>query len=177
MIYNDIRTMAGYTMRSMRRLLLSGRYYLPILVLIPLLQFFLTTFFYQVVNSFDQEQKRSLLRFVTSCSRPPLLYVVFLSVFKIKTSDHILPLTLCFQRLQRASSQFLHPRRRIRSIPSSHFQHLRQSPESKQLKHHELRIRFSHASKYFQLPIYTSDQALRTKLLQAINSGAGFDLS
>lgn len=28
---------------------------------------------HQVVNSFDQEQRRSLLRFVTSCSRPPLL--------------------------------------------------------------------------------------------------------
>ena len=34
-------------------------------------------FFYQVVNSFDQEQKRALLRFVTSCSRPPLLSVFF----------------------------------------------------------------------------------------------------
>ena len=33
----------------------------------------------QVVNSFDQEQRRALLRFVTSCSRPPLLYVSFLS--------------------------------------------------------------------------------------------------
>jgi len=30
-------------------------------------------FFWQVVESFDQEQKKGLLRFVTSCSRPPLL--------------------------------------------------------------------------------------------------------
>ncbi|KAJ7757717.1 HECT-domain-containing protein [Mycena maculata] len=29
--------------------------------------------FWRVVHSFDQEQRRSLLRFVTSCSRPPLL--------------------------------------------------------------------------------------------------------
>ncbi|KAG2018861.1 ubiquitin-protein ligase [Coprinopsis cinerea AmutBmut pab1-1] len=29
--------------------------------------------FWKVVNSFDQEQRRALLRFVTSCSRPPLL--------------------------------------------------------------------------------------------------------
>ncbi|KAJ6620089.1 HECT-domain-containing protein [Mycena sp. CBHHK59/15] len=29
--------------------------------------------FWRVVNSFDQEQRRALLRFVTSCSRPPLL--------------------------------------------------------------------------------------------------------
>jgi len=28
---------------------------------------------WNVVESFDQEQKRALLRFVTSCSRPPLL--------------------------------------------------------------------------------------------------------
>lgn len=27
----------------------------------------------QVVNTFDQDQRRALLRFVTSCSRPPLL--------------------------------------------------------------------------------------------------------
>ena len=30
-------------------------------------------FFWNVVESFDQEQKKNLLRFVTSCSRPPLL--------------------------------------------------------------------------------------------------------
>ncbi|KAH6892749.1 ubiquitin protein ligase [Coprinopsis sp. MPI-PUGE-AT-0042] len=29
--------------------------------------------FWKVVNSFDQEQRRALLRFATSCSRPPLL--------------------------------------------------------------------------------------------------------
>jgi ubiquitin-protein ligase E3 C len=32
--------------------------------------------FWQVVASFDQNERRKLLRFVTSCSRPPLLYVV-----------------------------------------------------------------------------------------------------
>lgn len=31
--------------------------------------------FWKVVKSFDQEQRRALLRFVTSCSRPPLLCV------------------------------------------------------------------------------------------------------
>ena len=29
--------------------------------------------FWKVVNTFDQEQRRQLLRFATSCSRPPLL--------------------------------------------------------------------------------------------------------
>ena len=35
--------------------------------------------FWKVVNSFNQEQRRKLLRFATSCSRPPLLYVSFVS--------------------------------------------------------------------------------------------------
>jgi len=29
--------------------------------------------FWKVVDTFDQEQRRALLRFATSCSRPPLL--------------------------------------------------------------------------------------------------------
>jgi ubiquitin-protein ligase E3 C len=29
--------------------------------------------FWKVAEEFDQEQRRALLRFVTSCSRPPLL--------------------------------------------------------------------------------------------------------
>lgn len=35
---------------------------------------------FKVVNSLDQEQRRALLRFVTSCSRPPLLFVFSLSL-------------------------------------------------------------------------------------------------
>ena len=35
--------------------------------------------FWKVVNSFTQEQKRGLLRFATSCSRPPLLSVHLIS--------------------------------------------------------------------------------------------------
>ena len=31
--------------------------------------------FWRVVNTFSQDQRRALLRFATSCSRPPLLYV------------------------------------------------------------------------------------------------------
>ena len=32
--------------------------------------------FWRVVESFTQDQKRALLRFATSCSRPPLLSVL-----------------------------------------------------------------------------------------------------
>lgn len=33
--------------------------------------------FWKVINTFNHDQRRALLRFVTSCSRPPLLWVVF----------------------------------------------------------------------------------------------------
>lgn len=36
--------------------------------------------FWKVADSFDQEQRRKLLRFATSCSRPPLLCVAFVSI-------------------------------------------------------------------------------------------------
>lgn len=38
--------------------------------------------FWNVVDSFNYEQKRALLRFVTSCSRPPLLSVFVISTLK-----------------------------------------------------------------------------------------------
>lgn len=154
----------------MRQLSLFGRYtwfYSPKFIV----TICLTLSFYQVVNAFDQEQKRALLRFVTSCSRPPLLFVVFL--FKSKSADRIV--TSLLQWLQRTCSQLLHPRCRERSISSSNLQYMRQSFKSK-FYHNELRMHFSPFD-YFQLPVYTSDRALRVKLLQAINSGAGFDLS
>lgn len=48
--------------------------------------------FWKVVEKFDQEQKRALLRFVTSCSRPPLLWVSFFfqysPLLSIDGSDH-----------------------------------------------------------------------------------------
>ncbi|KAF8805019.1 HECT-domain-containing protein [Phlegmacium glaucopus] len=88
--------------------------------------------FWKVVNSFDQEQRRALLRFVTSCSRPPLLgFKELVPNFSIRDAG---------------SDQY--------RLPTS-----------------------STCVNLLKLPRYTSDQALRTKLLQAINSGAGFDLS
>ena len=121
----------------MRQLSLFGRYtwfYSPKFIV----TICLTLSFYQVVNAFDQEQKRALLRFVTSCSRPPLLFVVFL--FKSKSADRIV--TSLLQWLQRTCSQLLHPRCRERSISSSNLQHMRQSFKSK-FYHSELRMHFS----------------------------------
>ncbi|WWC86828.1 uncharacterized protein L201_001707 [Kwoniella dendrophila CBS 6074] len=88
--------------------------------------------FWKVVKSFTHEQRRALLRFVTSCSRPPLLGFGYLSPkfgVKFNGSDT--------ERLPSASACF----------------------------------------NLLKLPGYTSEQALRTKLLQAITSGAGFDMS
>ncbi|KAH8087159.1 HECT-domain-containing protein [Cristinia sonorae] len=88
--------------------------------------------FWNVVNSFDHEQRRLLLRFATSCSRPPLLgFKELVPNFAIRDSgsdQHRLPTaSTCVNLLK--------------------------------------------------LPRYTTERTLREKLLQAINSNAGFDLS
>ena len=44
--------------------------------------------FWNVVDTFDQDQRRALLRFATSCSRPPLLWVpyhMFMSFARMRT--------------------------------------------------------------------------------------------
>ncbi|KAH8114432.1 HECT-domain-containing protein [Phellopilus nigrolimitatus] len=90
------------------------------------------TTFWKVVNSFDHEQRKALLRFATSCSRPPLLG---------------------FKELQ--------PNFSIRDAGNDQ---------------HRLPTA-STCVNLLKLPRYTSERVLREKLLQAITSGAGFDLS
>ncbi|KXN82656.1 hypothetical protein AN958_02333 [Leucoagaricus sp. SymC.cos] len=88
--------------------------------------------FWKVVNSFTEDQKRALLRFVSSCSRPPLLgFKELVPNFSIRDagSDQL--------RLPTAST----------------------------------------CVNLLKLPRYTSEKTLRTKLIQAIYSNAGFDLS
>ncbi|KAI0357322.1 HECT-domain-containing protein [Trametes cingulata] len=88
--------------------------------------------FWSVVKTFNQDERRKLLRFVTSCSRPPLLGFKELNPnFAIRdaTGDE--------SRLPTAST----------------------------------------CVNLLKLPRYKSPQVLREKLLQAINSNAGFDLS
>ncbi|KAH9890126.1 HECT-domain-containing protein [Cubamyces lactineus] len=88
--------------------------------------------FWSVVKTFNQDERRKLLRFVTSCSRPPLLGFKELNPnFAIRdaTGDE--------SRLPTAST----------------------------------------CVNLLKLPRYKSPKVLREKLLQAINSNAGFDLS
>ncbi|TFK31976.1 HECT-domain-containing protein [Crucibulum laeve] len=88
--------------------------------------------FWKVVNTFDQEQRRALLRFVTSCSRPPLLgFKELVPNFSIRDAG---------------SDQD--------RLPTS-----------------------STCVNLLKLPRYPNERKLREKLLQAIMSGAGFDLS
>ncbi|WRT64716.1 uncharacterized protein IL334_001650 [Kwoniella shivajii] len=88
--------------------------------------------FWKVVKGFSHEQRRALLRFVTSCSRPPLLGFAYLNPkFGVKFNG------ADADRLPTASSCF----------------------------------------NLLKLPGYTTENALRIKLLQAITSGAGFDMS
>ncbi|KAH7906909.1 HECT-domain-containing protein [Hygrophoropsis aurantiaca] len=88
--------------------------------------------FWKVMSTFDQEQRRAFLRFVTSCSRPPLLgFKQLIPNFAIRdagSDEHRLPTSSTCVNL-------------------------------------------------LKLPRYKSAQVLHDKLLQAISSGAGFDLS
>ncbi|KAF9222782.1 HECT-domain-containing protein [Gyrodon lividus] len=88
--------------------------------------------FWKVMEGFDQEQRRAFLRFVTSCSRPPLLG------FKQLTPNFAI----------RDAGSDEH------RLPTS-----------------------STCVNLLKLPRYQSEKVLREKLLQAISSGAGFDLS
>ncbi|EJD34846.1 HECT-domain-containing protein [Auricularia subglabra TFB-10046 SS5] len=88
--------------------------------------------FWKVVKSFDATQKRQLLRFVTSCSRPPLLgFKELVPLFCIRDSGNDQT------RLPTAST----------------------------------------CVNLLKLPRYKNEHVLRQKLLQAISSNAGFDLS
>ncbi|KAF9234160.1 HECT-domain-containing protein [Melanogaster broomeanus] len=88
--------------------------------------------FWKVMEGLDQEQRRAFLRFVTSCSRPPLL-----------------------------GFKQLNPNFAIRDAGSDEHR----LPTS------------STCVNLLKLPRYTSEKVLRAKLIQAISSGAGFDLS
>ncbi|EIW51561.1 HECT-domain-containing protein [Trametes versicolor FP-101664 SS1] len=88
--------------------------------------------FWSVVKTFNQDERRKLLRFVTSCSRPPLL-----------------------------GFKELNPNFAIRDATGD-----------------ETRLpTASTCVNLLKLPRYKSPQVLREKLVQAINSNAGFDLS
>ncbi|KAI0090858.1 HECT-domain-containing protein [Irpex rosettiformis] len=88
--------------------------------------------FWRVVESFNHEQRRALLRFATSCGRPPLL-----------------------------GFKELNPNFAIRDAGSD-----------------ESRLpTASTCVNLLKLPRYTSERTLRQKLVQAIQSNAGFDLS
>ncbi|CRK94907.1 CLUMA_CG008399, isoform A [Clunio marinus] len=88
--------------------------------------------FWKVVRTFDDDQRRQLLKFVTSCSRPPLLGFKDLDPpFSIQNSGDDL------NRLVTAST----------------------------------------CLNLLKLPEYTDESQLREKLLYAIQSGVGFELS
>nr|XP_053635145.1 ubiquitin-protein ligase E3C-like [Cherax quadricarinatus] len=87
--------------------------------------------FWQVLRGFDETQKRQLLKFVTSCSHPPLLG---------------------FKELQPAFC--IQPSGSEDRLPTA-----------------------STCMNLLKLPEYKSERTLRDKLLYAITSGSGFELS
>lgn len=107
--------------------------------------------FWRVVKNFDQDKRKLLLRFVTSCARPPLLgFSELRPKFAIRDAgidDSRLPTASTCVNLLKVSLEF-------RSV-------------------------YLHAVDMTpgQLPLYQDEDTLRRKLLHAISSGAGFDLS
>ncbi|KAG1656674.1 hypothetical protein FOA52_016018 [Chlamydomonas sp. UWO 241] len=93
--------------------------------------------FWEAVASFTPEEQRSLLKFVTSCSRAPLLGFKFLEP------------QMC---IQMAGSVLDEPC--TRRLPTA-----------------------ATCMNLLKLPPYRSVAAMREKLLYAVSSGAGFDLS
>ncbi len=87
--------------------------------------------FWEVVTSFSETEKRQLLKFVTSCSRPPLL-----GFKQLSPPLHISP-AIGEERLPSAST----------------------------------------CMNVLKLPQFQDSNTLRSKLLYAIQSGAGFELS
>ena len=92
----------------------------------------LIKWFWEVLGNFKLEEKRALLQFVTSCSRPPLLGFAELNpLFGIqpagKETDRLPSASTCFNLLK--------------------------------------------------LPLFQSKEQLKEKLLYAVNSRSGFDLS
>ena len=87
--------------------------------------------FWKVVSQFSEREKRALLKFVTSCSRPPLL-----------------------------GFKELYPPLRI--LPGQGEERL---PSA------------STCMNMLKLPVYQDMETMRSKLLYAIESGAGFELS
>jgi len=92
--------------------------------------------FWEVVSSFTPAQQRDLLKFCTSCSRPPLLGFAYL-----------------YPRF------CIHVSRGETQDPDAYL------PTA------------STCMNLLKLPLYSSKKILREKLLYAISSGAGFDLS
>lgn len=88
-------------------------------------------FFWMVVRQFDERQKQQLLKFVTSCSHPPLLGFCELhppfSILSARETDHLPSASTCMHLLK--------------------------------------------------LPMFSNVETLREKLIYAISSGAGFELS
>ncbi len=87
--------------------------------------------FWDIVKEFTELQKRQLLKFVTSCSRPPLLGFKELhppfSVLSAKEIDHLPSASTCMHLLK--------------------------------------------------LPMFETKKEMKDKLVYAISSGAGFELS
>jgi len=113
------------------------------------------------LNEFTEEEKSALLKFVTSCSRPPLMGFSSMSPpFSIRAVD------------ESEEATDMTPGQALRSSFKS-FLGLQQGSSSGNCRLPTSSTCFN----LLKLPVYRSKATLREKLRYAINCGAGFELS
>ena len=123
----------GFDVKSLKNVMLYGGGYHPSQVVIQ--------WFWEVIDEMTPEQKSKFLKFVTSCSRQPLLGF-----------GALVPLP-CITQVRLPESEHDVDERQLRLPTSATCMHL------------------------LKLPNYKSKQILRSKVLYAVESGAGFELS
>jgi len=123
----------GFDVKSLKSVMLYGGGYHPSQVVIQ--------WFWEVIDDMTPEQKSKFLKFVTSCSRQPLLGF-----------GALVPLP-CIHQVRLPEFEHDTDDRQLRLPTSATCMHL------------------------LKLPNYKSKEILRSKLLYAVESGAGFELS
>jgi len=124
----------GFDVKGLKAVMMYGGGYHPTQVIIQ--------WFWEVVEEMSPDSQRKLLKFVTSCSRQPLLGFGALSPKP------------CIQQVRLTEENLTEEARRNVKLPTS-----------------------STCMNLLKLPNYGTKETLKQKLLYAVESGAGFELS
>jgi len=124
----------GFNVKGLKAVMMYGGGYHPTQAIMQ--------WFWEVVEEMSPDRQRKLLKFITSCSRQPLLGFGALSPKP------------CIQQVRLAEENLTHEAGRNVKLPTS-----------------------STCMNLLKLPNYGTKETLKQKLLYAVESGAGFELS